>query len=171
MTRCEHSSSRLDKLGIMSSNPDATTRSTNRRYADVIMRLEEDDDLWVATAGPNGAPHLVPLSLCWHDGAVIVAVPRSSPTAENIRRSGLARLAVGHTRDVVMIDALGELDEAPDPPDEARYEAFARRTGWDVRSEAGDYVLIRLTPWRVQAWRNEAEISGRTVMANGAWVA
>lgn len=60
---------------------------------------------WVATADERGIAHLVPLSLCWHDGVVVVATEARSRTARNASASAQARLALGPTRDVVVIDA------------------------------------------------------------------
>jgi hypothetical protein len=148
--------------------PGRRTRADRRR--DAIARLENDDDVWVSTASPDGVPHLVPVSLCWHDGAVLVAVPRTSPTAGNVAATGRARLAVGHTRDVVMVDAAGVLVDDGDEQREALLDAFASRTQWDIRNEGGAYVVLHLTPERIQAWRNEAEIVGRTLMKDGLWL-
>jgi hypothetical protein len=47
----------------------------------------------------------VPLSLGWDGVKVILSVDRPSVTARNIAASGRARLALGETGDVVMIDA------------------------------------------------------------------
>jgi hypothetical protein len=58
--------------------------------------------------GRPGLPYLVPLSLAWVDERVVIALGPSSPTARNLAVSGEARLAVGPTRDVVMIDAVLE---------------------------------------------------------------
>src|ERR1700691_4798705 len=80
-------------------------RSTALRKSDALDKLRNDQDVWVATADGRGIAHLVPLSLCWHDGLVVVAVEASSRTARNASASGRARLALGPTRDVVMIDA------------------------------------------------------------------
>jgi Pyridoxamine 5'-phosphate oxidase len=77
-------------------------RTTAQRKSDALGKLRSDQDVWVATADRGGIAHLVPLSLCWHDGVVVVAVEASSRTARNASASGQARLALGPTRDVVM---------------------------------------------------------------------
>jgi hypothetical protein len=125
-------------------------------------------DVWVATASPDGAPHLVPLSLAWVDERVVIAVDGSSVTARNLTGSGVARLAVGPTRDVVMIDAALDrvVDTAADDPIGA---AYAAQADWDPRHSEG-YVLLVLRPLRVQAWREENETRGRTLMRDGRWL-
>jgi hypothetical protein len=125
-------------------------------------------DVWVATASTTGAPHLVPVSLAWVDERVVVAVEGSSITARNVMASGAARLAVGPTRDVVMIDAVLEtaVDVAADVVLGAAYVAQA---DWDPRHSHG-YVFVVLRPVRVQAWREVNEIAGRDLMRDGRWL-
>ena len=94
--------------------PDA--RDLETRKADALRLLTTDAvDVWVATASASGAPYLVPVSLAWAGERALIAVPASSLTARNLTASGAARLGVGPTRDVVMIDAVLESDgEVPD---------------------------------------------------------
>jgi hypothetical protein len=125
-------------------------------------------DVWVATASPAGAAHLVPVSLAWIDERAVIAVEGSSVTARNLTASGAARLAIGPTRDVVMIDATLEnaVDVGGDGPLGAAYVAQA---DWDPRLSGG-YVFLVLRPVRVQAWREANEIAGRTLMRDGTWL-
>lgn len=125
-------------------------------------------DVWVATASAAGKAHLVPLSLAWVDERAMIAVAETSLTARNLTTSGRARLAVGPTRDVVMIDAV--LDRAADVgDDEAMGDAYAAQADWDPRRDSG-YVFLVLRPVRIQAWREADEIEGRTLMRDGAWL-
>lgn len=147
----------------------AGPRDLPTRKADTLAMLARPEiDVWVATASASGTPHLVPLSLAWVDERVVVAVETSSLTARNLTASGTARLAVGPTRDVVMIDA--ELDRVVDVPDDAALgEAYAAQADWDPRTSEG-YAFVVLRPVRVQAWREANEIAGRTLMRDGAWL-
>jgi hypothetical protein len=80
----------------------------------------------------------------------------------------VARLAVGPTRDVVMIDAV--LDQAVDvEADDALGSAYVAQADWDPRGSTG-YVFLVLRPMRVQAWREVSEIPGRTLMRDGTWL-
>jgi hypothetical protein len=144
-------------------------RPTDQRIADTLAKLTEPNaDVWVASAGPDGA-HLVPLSLAWVDDRVVIALPTDSVTARNIAASQQARLAVGPTRDVVMIDA--ELD-GTHPVDAAPPgigDGYAEQSDWDPRRQAG-YSFLTFRPVRIQAWREANEIEGRTLMRDGVWV-
>jgi len=96
----------------MSTDP--RTRTERRR--DTEHRLTHDIDLWVASASADGAPYLVPLSFDWDGDALLVATPTDSPTGRNLAATGTARLALGHTRDVSMIEGdveVLEIDALP----------------------------------------------------------
>jgi hypothetical protein len=147
----------------------AAVRDRETRKADALRMLTTPAiDVWVATAGPAGLPHLVPLSLAWVDEKVVIALEASSPTARNLAMSGEARLAVGATRDVVMIDAVLE-QSIEVGSDDAVAAAYASQADWDPRGVA-NYVYLVLRPVRVQAWRESNEIPGRTLMREGVWL-
>ncbi|MFJ9811189.1 pyridoxamine 5'-phosphate oxidase family protein [Streptomyces sp. NPDC101158] len=145
-------------------------RSRAQRRRDTEHRLTHDVDVWVASASPDGAPHLVPLSFDWDGEALLAATPAGSPTGRNLAATGTARLALGHTRDVAMIEGAVEvLDIDALPPQLG--DRFAARTGFDPRSLTTSYRWFRITPHRVQAWREENELAGRELMCEGHWLA
>jgi hypothetical protein len=148
----------------------AEPRDRQTRTADTLAMLATPAiDVWVATASPAGEAHLVPVSLAWVDGRVLIAVAASSVTARNLRASGRARLGVGPTRDVVMVDAV--LEKAVEVgDDDALGEAYAAQADWDPRDSTG-YEFLVLRPVRVQAWREANEITGRDLMRDGRWLA
>ena len=149
----------------MSAEP--RTRAQRRR--DTEHRLTQDVDLWVASASADAAPYLIPLSFDWDGETLLVATPADSPTGRNLAASGTVRLGVGHTRDVSMID--GEVEPlAIDALPRERGDRFAARTGFDPREPATPYRWFRITPRRIQAWREENELSGRELMRDGRWL-
>jgi general stress protein 26 len=148
-----------------------TFRSFETRRDDAIRKLEQDADVWIATGGADGKPHLVPLSLSWDGEKVVLATEARSPTTANLRASRQARLALGNPRDVVVIDADGEVVPVQDQAAEEAVLRYKARTGWDPRSEDGEWVMLFLRPLRIQVWNNVAEIKGRTIMRDGHWVA
>ncbi|MEU6677638.1 pyridoxamine 5'-phosphate oxidase family protein [Streptomyces sp. NPDC046925] len=144
-------------------------RPPEQRKQDVLHRLTHDVDAWVATAdADSGTPYLIPLSFQWTGEALLVATPASSVTGRNLRASGKARVGVGPTRDVVMIEgtvrALGEGELTSDDLD-----AFAERTEFDPRKLDTVYTYFRITPQRIQAWREADELVGRELMRGGRW--
>ena len=148
--------------------PEPRDRAT--RKSDLLAALSAPGaDVWVATASPDGKPYLLPLSLGWVDGRVVIALERTSSTARNIEASRVARLAVGPTRDVALIDV--ELERAVGVDDDGGIgEAYAAQADWDPRGLAG-YVFAVLRPTRIQAWRESNELAGRLLMRDGTWIA
>ena len=146
--------------------PPARTREQRRR--DVLERLERDVDLWVASADDRGDAYLIPLSFYWDGATLTVATPRASRTARNLMRAGHARVALGPTRDVVIVE--GPVEALPIGTDRTLEDAHARASGFDPRTEADEYVYLRITPREVLAWRESNELAGRRLMREGEWL-
>lgn len=143
-------------------------RTTRERIETVRALLASEADAWVASADARGEAYLIPLSFYWDGTALIFATPVSSRTARNLRRSGRTRIGLGPTRDVVMID--GRVEEIALDAEPALTDGFTTRSGFDPRQETSPYVLLRLTPERIQTWRTSAELGGRDVMRGGIWL-
>ncbi|WP_030544383.1 pyridoxamine 5'-phosphate oxidase family protein [Streptomyces albus] len=147
----------------------APARPPDQRRLDVLKRLDQDIDAWVATADPEtGTPYLVPLSFLWDGTSLWLATPASSPTGRNLRSTGRVRLGIGPTRDVVLIEGTVDALTAGELP-KGLGEAFAARTGFDPREAAGAYLYYRVTPDRLQAWREANELKRRDLMRDGQW--
>ncbi len=147
----------------------AAPRSRAQRRRDTEHRLDHDIDVWVSTASADGAPHLVPLSFDWDGEALLLATPANSPTGRNLASGGAVRIGLGGTRDVVMIDGDVEvLEIAALPP--AAGDRFAERSGFDPRALATPYRWFRISPRRIQAWREVDELADRDLMRGGRWL-
>ncbi|WP_433221982.1 pyridoxamine 5'-phosphate oxidase family protein [Dactylosporangium sp. CS-047395] len=144
-------------------------RSRQQRQDDTRARLGQDVDLWVATASGDGVPYLVPLSFDWDGAALLIATSADSPTGRNLIASGRVRLGLGLVRDVNMIDGDVEVLAIDALPEEAG-DRFAARSGFDPRELGDRYRWFRITPRRVQAWREENELRGRDIMRDGNWL-
>lgn len=143
-------------------------RSREQRRRDVLARLETDVDLWVASADEHGGAYLIPLSYYWDGTALTVSTPRTSRTAVNLMRAGWARVALGHTRDVVIVE--GPVEALPIGAEPALEDAHAAATGFDPRVEPEEYVYLRIAPRDVLAWRESNELTGRRLMRRGEWL-
>lgn len=151
-------------------------RSPGQRVTDTLTKLREPAaDVWVSSASVSDdgspQPYVVPLSLAWIDDRVVLALESGSRTARNITRHRTARLGLGPTRDVVLIDALLDdvipLEDAP----QRLADGFAAQADWDPRTAGPGYVFLVLRPDRIQAWREVDELPGRTLMRSGTWIA
>ena len=139
------------------------------RKADVLAKLTAAvPDVWVATAAAD-VPYLVPLTLAWLRERIVLATDGKARTARNLAATGTARLALGATRDVVLIDAtLEETFPVAEAPAWVA-DGYADGTDWDPRT-VGGYLYLILRPDRVQAWREENEIADRVLMRGGTWL-
>jgi len=41
---------------------------------------------------------------------------------------------------------------------------------WDPRTAGASHAYLVLRPERIQAWREENELAGRTLMRDGTWL-
>ena len=134
-------------------------RPATERKRDTLARLERDVDVWVATARGD-IPHLIPLSFLWDGARLLLATPDSSVTARNLRATGRARLTLGTTRDVVVIEGTAQsLPLAAVPPVTADAAERLRdalpqgelvtveKAGHGVPSQNTKGFLAALVPW------------------------
>lgn len=135
----------------------AAPRSRAQRRRDTEHRLAHDVDVWVASAAADGAPYLVPLSFHWDGAALLLATPAASPTGRNLAATGTARLGLGVTRDVTMIDGAVETIELDTLPAE-QADRFVAHTEFDPRTENVPYRWFRVVPRGIQAWREANEL-------------
>ncbi|SKC82690.1 hypothetical protein [Krasilnikoviella flava] len=150
-------------------------RTREQRLADTLAMLRTPArDAWVATASVaadgTAAPYLVPLSLAWIDDRVVLALDATSRTGRSLLASGTARLSLGGTRDVVMIDAVLERSVRVVEAPEELAEGYAAQADWDPRPGGEHDLYLVLRPRRVQAWREVDELAGRVLMRDGAWL-
>ncbi|MCQ3810214.1 MAG: pyridoxamine 5'-phosphate oxidase family protein [Acidimicrobiia bacterium] len=144
-------------------------RTTAQRVKDSIARLEAGVDAWLATSGGAG-PHLVPLSLAWDSatGELIFCIEQGTVTARNIAAEPSVRVGIGPTRDVLMIDGTAQITGLVND-DDSLAAFFHKKAGWDPRLNGDNLIFIRVTPSRMQAWREVDEVANRTVMVDGIW--
>jgi hypothetical protein len=149
----------------------APARSSAQRKQDTLIRLEQDVDAWVATADPeSGTPYLIPLSYLWDGESFLISTPTASPTSRNLQATGKVRLGIGPTRDLVLIEGTAQPLNGSEITDEVG-AAFAAKTGFDPRELSTPYTYFRISPQRIQAWREANELTGRDLMRDGRWVA
>jgi hypothetical protein len=145
-------------------------RGAEQRKADVLAALDDNHDVWLATADGSGRPHLIAVS-CWWDGnRVIITTTTGSRSARNLVSTGLARLAIGDPDDVIVVDASVDDRIGVSEADSAVAAGFANAVGWDPRQIGEDWAFFRLRPVRVQAYRGYDELEGRDVMRDGDWL-
>jgi len=148
----------------------ALPRPLAERIADTKHVLATTVDAWVATADPStGRPWMVPLSFAWTSSVVVLGTGADSRTVLNAMAQPWIRLGIGAVRDVVLIHGTAAFVSMADV-DRAEADLFAERSGFDPRDLSSPYAYLRVTPRRIQAWREENELPEREVMRDGHWL-
>lgn len=142
-------------------------RSSEQRKQDVLDRLANDVDAWVASAG-DGAPWLVPLSFLWTGEELVFSTTASSPTGRNLRPGAPVRVGLGPTRDVILIDGTVRVTPLAEVSPKLAGD-FAAAAGFDPREDK-DSLYLHVRPQRLQAWREVNELKGRTLIRDGRWL-
>jgi hypothetical protein len=143
-------------------------RTTAQRRADTVAALAQSRDVWVASADATGSTHLIPLSYLWDGERLTLATPEASKTTRNLARAGWARVSLPSTDDVVIVE--GSVVVIAIDADDELSAAHAAAAGFDPRAEPNAYVYLQLTPSRIEAWRDVAELKGRVIMRDGRWL-
>jgi Pyridoxamine 5'-phosphate oxidase len=146
-------------------------RSSEERKADALAKLTAiRANVFVASASPTTGVHLVPVTHTWNGSHHVLATEPNSRTVANVTADPRVRLALGESRDVVMVDAvLIEVVPLAQVP-ATLADDYASQAGWDPRTDSEDYVYLIFSPQRIQVWREDEELAGRTVMRGGAWM-
>jgi hypothetical protein len=145
-------------------------RSQAQRKADVLAALEKNADIWLATAGASGQPHLIAVSSWWDGRDVVIATTNGSRTARNLEATKRGRLGVGSPSDVVLIDVVLTNQVPVNAADAELKSGFVAAVGWDPAEEGDDWVFFRLQPLQIQAYRGYGELNGRTIMRHSHWL-
>ncbi len=143
-------------------------RSRAQRKADTLARLESSEDAWVASADADGEAYITPLSYVWDGTTFLMATVESGLTGRNLAARDRVRFAIGETRDVIIVEGTVETFTLATVPTDLA-DAFAAKL-WDARRDPKPPVYFRVTPQRIQAWREVNELTGRLLMREGAWL-
>ncbi|MEV6286426.1 pyridoxamine 5'-phosphate oxidase family protein [Kribbella sp. NPDC051770] len=148
------------------SNPPPPARPLAIRTKDALERLASEVDAWVSTASADGTPYLVPLSFLWTGTTLILSTASKNPTSLNLQANPQLHLAIGGTRDVVLVTGTAERFT----PTQEQGDAFAEKSGFDPRALKATYPFFEVTPVRIQSWREANELEGRDLMLDGRWL-
>jgi hypothetical protein len=147
-------------------------RTRAQRREDTLARLRDSFQLYIATASAEDCtPRLIPVSFAWNGTALIIATGLTTATGRNLLSSKVARLAVGPTDDVVLIDVrVAEVVAVEQAPPEIA-DTYAKQSDWDPRQGTDvPTAYFVLEPVRIQAWGETGEVPGRTIMRGGRWL-
>jgi PPOX class probable F420-dependent enzyme len=117
----------------------------------VEERLRRASNIWLATARPDGRPHLVPVWFAWHAGRLYFCTDPESVKAHNIRANPRVVLALEDgSKPVICEGAAESIDDGAWP--EGVAQAFSDKYAWDIATETRYRLLIEVTPRKWLTW-------------------
>ncbi len=117
---------------------------------DALALLAERPIGVIATVGPDGTPHAVPVEMLVRDGKVYAWVESGSVKARNVGREGRAALTAYKGGAGALVRGPARLLTATDPSYEAIARGFLQK--YDREEVYGNDTLIEITPERATAW-------------------
>ena len=101
-------------------------------------RLTKSHDYWVATARPDGRPHLMPVWAVWDGGALWFSSSVGSRKARNLAAQRRCSIATDNAWEPVVLEGLANVITDPD--------ALARFIGLENEKYGTDYGVEFLDP-------------------------
>ena len=114
-------------------------------------RLNSESNIWIATARPDGRPHLTPVWFAWHAGKVYICIDPHSVKARNLAENAKVSLALEDGSAPIIIEGTGLALEASARP-QAVVDAFQRKYDWNITGDGQYSMLVEITPRRILNW-------------------
>jgi len=110
-------------------------------------RLKREQNLWVATARPDGRPHLVPIWFVWVGEKAYIFTGARTVKAQNMLANPRASIALESGNSPVIAECTAKLVERPFS--EALVKAFQEKYSWDIQTDGDHDAMFELAP---QKW-------------------
>lgn len=117
---------------------------------EALQRLETERNLWVASARPDGRPHLVPVWFAYQAERFHFCIQPESVKARNLRRNPRVVLALEGGSSPVICEGSAAL--LPSPPSQPILDLFQHKYEWDLRTESVYTLLVEVTPEKWLVW-------------------
>jgi hypothetical protein len=144
---------------------DAPTLAWSR----VVGALQQADDYWLVTGGPDG-PSPRPVWGLWLENRLVLSVGSASHL-RNLRTTDRVAVHLGDAHEVVIVE--GHAEEETDTAELARIVApYNQKYDWDWEDGAPVGAILRVDPDVVLAWRAAPTENARTTtfpIAAGKW--
>lgn len=101
-----------------------------------LDRLASERNLWLATVGPDGRPHLTPIWFVWHDEHIWICTCSDNVKTRNVRRDPHVTFSLEDGNAPVVGSGTAVVHARPYPSDVI--DAFGEKFVWDIRREDAD---------------------------------
>ena len=116
----------------------------------VKHRLTTESNIWLATARPNGTPHLAPIWFVWVEGRVYVCTSADSVKARNLRTNPSVSFALENGNAPVVLEGRACFTSIESVPP-AVIEAFQRKYDWNIVTDTTYNQVIEIEPMKIRA--------------------
>lgn len=113
-------------------------------------KLENSQNIWIASVRPDGRPHLVPVWFVWQSQKIYICIDASSVKADNIRHNPLVAMALEDGLKPVICEGQVAPVESPWPGEVI--SAFNQKYDWDVTQDDQYTLLLEITPHKWLNW-------------------
>ena len=121
-------------------------------WPDVEARLIEAMHYWLATARPDGRPHVVPVDGIWHDGACYFGGDPATVHERNLRADSHAVIHLDDSESATIVEGRAERHAPSESEAEALASASKSKCGYAPPPAAYRDGVWRLVPVTVLAW-------------------
>ena len=116
----------------------------------VIEKMLQQNNIWLASVRPDGRPHLIPVWFVWHQERIYLCIEPASVKARNVSGNPAVALALENGSNPVICE--GNASAIPAPWSPAIVELFNSKYGWDISTETQYTSLIEVTPTKWLNW-------------------
>jgi len=115
-----------------------------------LQRLQTEKTIWIATARPDGRPHLTPVWFAWFDEKIYICIPEKSVKARNFAKNPRVALSLEDGSHPVICE--GSVHPVAKPgPDEVR-AIYKTKYDWDYVSDGEYGLLVEIEPVKWISW-------------------
>jgi PPOX class probable F420-dependent enzyme len=114
----------------------------------VERRLQTEQNLWLATVRPDGAPHLVPIWFVWVTGKIYLCTGADSVKVHNLSHNPHVSIALEDGTHPIVIEGLAQpIGAVPKPV----IEAFNKKYDWNISTDNEYNQVVEIEPQRIRA--------------------
>src|SRR5215218_5036463 len=121
-----------------SAQPLSAEDARSPSWRETRARLEDAQFYWLATARPDGRPHLMPILAVWLDGALHFSAGPATRKSRNLEQQSQCSIAVDSDDLHLIVEGTAEkvMNSARL---ERLAEAYSTKYGWDVTAHGGAF--------------------------------
>ncbi len=115
-----------------------------------LVRLQNEQNIWIASVRPDGRPHLAPVWFVYYQGCIYIGTDPKSVKSGNIHVNPDVVLALEEGTHPVICEGSARVVSLP--WSEGLLAAFFQKYEWDLNQEAQYNQLVEVVPRKWLSW-------------------